>query len=79
MSRGDDDAADSALGQALELAKAQGARILELRAATSMARARRARGELEGAKTCLAPALGQIEQGLTTRDVLAARALLDSL
>ena len=72
-------AAEKSLNEAIAVARAQGARSLELRAATSLARSRRERGKTEQAIGVLDPILRSIEGGSDTRDVLTARALLRSL
>jgi tetratricopeptide (TPR) repeat protein len=65
--------------QAIHLARAQGARSFELRAATSLARLWHARGEGEAARDCLGPCLASFSEGFDTPDVRDARALLDDL
>jgi len=71
------DAGEALLAQAMETAREQRARSLELRAATSLARLWRERGEAERARKMLAPIFGAFTQGFDTPDLLAAAALLD--
>ena len=65
--------------RALDFAQAIGARSLELRAATSLARRLADRGDLVEARAALAPVLGAFTEGHATRDLRAARALLAEL
>ncbi len=65
--------------EALERARSAGALMLELRAATSFARLRRAQGRAEEGRALLAPLYAAFHEGLDTRDLRAARALLDEL
>jgi class 3 adenylate cyclase/tetratricopeptide (TPR) repeat protein len=70
------DSGERLLARALQTARAQGARSLELRAATSLARLLRERGESERARTLLAPICRSFPQELETPDLEAARSLL---
>jgi predicted ATPase len=70
---------EACFARALEIARRQGARSLELRAATSLARLwgeDRRRGE---ARDLLAPVYGWFGEGFDTPDLRDARALLDEL
>jgi len=69
--------ADAAFTRALSVAKMQGARSLELRAATSMAQALHERGESKEASKLLGALLDQFAQGHDTRDLRRARTLRD--
>ncbi len=69
----------SALGPALEIARGQSARSQELRAATSLARLWRERGERRRAHDLLAPIYGWFTEGFDTLDLQDAKALLDEL
>lgn len=73
------DAAETCFGRAIGIARARGARALELRAATSLARLRRDRGQAGAARALLAPLLDGFRGGGETRDLVAAAALLRDL
>jgi hypothetical protein len=62
--------------QAIDVARTQEARLLELRAATDLARLWRDNGSPNDPRALLEPILAAIEGGEATRDVRAARALL---
>jgi predicted ATPase len=62
--------------KAIEIAHEQEARMLELRAATDLARLWRQAGARSDPHALLEPILAVIEGGETTRDVRNARALL---
>jgi predicted ATPase len=65
--------------KALEVARAQEARSLELRAAMSLARLRRDQGRRAEARELLAPIFGWFTEGFDTADLKEAKALLDEL
>jgi predicted ATPase len=67
------------LGQSLEIASRQEAKTFELRAATSLARLWQRQGKLDAARTLLAPLCNWFTEGLDTRDLKDAKALLDEL
>jgi tetratricopeptide (TPR) repeat protein len=67
------------LQQAIEVAREQGARSLELRAATSLSRRWRYQGQHHKARDLLAPIYGWFTEGFDTPDLKDARALLDEL
>jgi predicted ATPase len=67
------------LGKAVEVARGQGARYWELRAATSLARFWAERGERARAFDLLAPVYGWFTEGFDTLDLREARVLLDAL
>jgi class 3 adenylate cyclase/tetratricopeptide (TPR) repeat protein len=73
------DEATARYHQALAIAREQGARSFELRAATSLARLRRDQGQRAEARALLAPVYATFTEGFTTRDLLDAKALLDEL
>ncbi len=68
--------AEACFLKAIEIARSQEARMLELRAATDLARLRRDTGSNDDPRALLEPILARIEGGETTRDVRNARALL---
>ncbi len=65
--------------QALELARQQGAKMLELRSATSLARGWQARGSRQAAQDLLAPIYAWFTEGFATPDLQAAQRLLTAL
>jgi predicted ATPase len=67
------------LERAIELAREQKARWLELRAATSLSRVLQARKMTARALELLAPVHASIVEGLDTREMKDAAALLDEL
>jgi predicted ATPase len=71
--------AEAALQQALMIARAQQARMWELRAATSLARLRRDQGRHAEARDLLAPVYAWFTEGFDTPDLKEAKALLDKL
>ena len=70
--------AEAAFLRAREIASAQGALALELRAATSLARLCRDAGQMAAAREIVAPVLARFDEGHATGDLVAARALLDA-
>lgn len=72
-------AAEDHLGQALTLARQQGARSWELRVATSLAGLLRDQGRSAEAKALLQPVYNWFTEGLDTADLKMARALLDAV
>ncbi|MCE9658362.1 MAG: AAA family ATPase [Burkholderiales bacterium] len=73
------EAAERSFRAALELARCQGSRALELRAATSLARLWADHGNDAGALGLLQPVFAAFGEGLQTADLLAASALLGRL
>jgi class 3 adenylate cyclase/tetratricopeptide (TPR) repeat protein len=71
--------ADAAFKHANEIATAQGAKTLELRASVAQARVCAAKGEGQKAFDMLSPIYGWFTEGLETPDLLEARALLGEL
>jgi tetratricopeptide (TPR) repeat protein len=76
---GDDAAARSFFVRAIEVAQAQSAKSLELRAATSLARLHVRGGDPRRARAVLAPALAGFSEGFDTADLREARGILDAL
>jgi tetratricopeptide (TPR) repeat protein len=76
---GDGAAAEQNYHLALSIARPQGARIFELRAATSLARLWRDQGKQAEAHDLLAPIYSWFSEGLDTLVLKEANALLDQL
>jgi predicted ATPase len=64
---------------ALEIARRQGAKVLELRAALSLSRLRQQQGKKEEAHQLLSELYGWFTEGLETKDLQEAKALLEEL
>jgi tetratricopeptide (TPR) repeat protein len=79
LAKGDMAAAENSYGRAIEVAVQQEAKLLELRAATSLARLWADQGERQRALDVLAPVHGWFSQGFDAADVATARLLLDEL
>ena len=71
--------AQSCFETALDIARQQEAKSLELRAATSLARLWKARGGTDRARDLLASTYGWFSEGFATRDLKHAKALLNEL
>ena len=71
--------AECPLRTAVEIAEAQGAFLLKLRAATSLARLWCEQGKRQEARDLLAPVYGWFTEGFDTIDLKEASALLDEL
>ena len=65
--------------EALTLARRQGAKLWELRAATSLGRLWQAQGKTDGARQLVAATYDWFTEGFDTPDVVAAKQLLDTL
>ena len=65
--------------RALAIAREQGSRSFELRAATSLARLWRDQGRRAEARELLAPVYGWFTEGFDTPDLIDAKSLLDEL
>ncbi len=76
---GDPAGAEVCFRQAMEVAGDQEARMLELRAAVSLARLWRSQGKGQAARQMLAEVYDRFEEGFETHDLEAARAMLRSL
>jgi class 3 adenylate cyclase/tetratricopeptide (TPR) repeat protein len=70
---------EQCFSRALNIAEKQGARLLELRAAMSLARLWRDQGKASEARGLLAPVYGWFTEGFDTRDLKEANSLLDAL
>jgi predicted ATPase/class 3 adenylate cyclase len=71
--------AEGSYRHALEIARGQNARLLELRAASSLARLLCDQGKHGKARDLLAPVYGWFTEGFDTLDLKQAKALLDEL
>jgi hypothetical protein len=76
---GDARAAEATFRKALGIAREQGARIFELRAATGLGRLLVEQGRGAEARPALAAAYEAFREGFETRDLIEARELLDGL
>jgi predicted ATPase len=72
-------AAETCFQQALDIARQQEAKALELRAAMSLSQLWQAQGKHEAARTLLAGVYDWFTEGFDTADLQAARGLLDAL
>jgi predicted ATPase len=77
--RGDPQGVEACFRRAIEVAGQQEARMLELRAATSLARLWLSQGKRQAARKVLADVYDRFEEGFETHDLEAARAVLRSL
>jgi len=77
--RSDNGDAEACFRRALEVARGQGARWLELRAAVCLARLWQAQGRRDQARELLAAVYGWFTEGFDTVDLVEARALLANL
>ena len=73
------EAAQACFQQAVTMAREQGARSFELRAAMSLARLWRSQGKVQQARELLAPVYGWFTEGFDTRDLKEVKALLEEL
>jgi TOMM system kinase/cyclase fusion protein len=79
QARRSDDEAETCLHQALDLARHQQAKSLELRAAKNLTRLWLQQGKQAEARALLAPIYGWFTEGFDTADLQEARTLLDAL
>jgi predicted ATPase len=70
--------AEACFQQALDVARCQEAKSLELRAAMSLARLWQQQGKRAEARELLAPIYGWFTEGFDTADLQEAKALLDT-
>jgi predicted ATPase/class 3 adenylate cyclase len=75
----DERAAEDCFHRALDVARRQQAKSLELRAAMSLSRLWQRQGKRDDARELLAPLYGWFTEGFDTADLQEARALLDEL
>jgi predicted ATPase/DNA-binding SARP family transcriptional activator len=75
----DNDAIEAALARALEIARGQQAKSLELRAAMSLARVWQTHGQTDEARRLLASVYGWFTEGFDTPDLRRVRSLLARL
>jgi len=73
------EAAETSYRKALEVARVQEAKSFELRASTNLALLWKSQGKRREAYALLAPVYNWFTEGLDTRDLKAAKALLDEL
>jgi predicted ATPase len=71
--------AEGGFKQAIEIARVQGAKLLELRAAVSLARLWQDQGNRGEACNLLAPVLEWFTEGFDTADLNDAKSLIESL
>jgi predicted ATPase len=79
VARGQHDESEACFRRAIEVSSGQSARLLELRAATSLARLWSDRGRNAEARDLLAPIYGWFTEGFGTPDLEEAKVLLDAL
>jgi class 3 adenylate cyclase/predicted ATPase len=71
--------AEALCGQSLEVARRQEAKSFELRAATVLARRWQCQGKRDAARALLTPLYAWFSEGFDTRDLRAAKQLIDEL
>jgi predicted ATPase len=71
--------AEACFQQALDIARRQQAKSLELRAAMSLSRLWQQQGQRDEARALLAPIYGWFTEGFDTADLQGAKALLEAL
>jgi predicted ATPase len=71
--------AEASLHRGIRVAQSQGAKYLELRAATTIARLWQSRGKLRNARDLLAPVYDWFTEGFETADLKETKALLEQL
>jgi len=79
LKRAEPNQAEASLREAIRVASSQHAKLLELRATTSLARLWRSQGKPQQASELLAPVYGWFTEGFDTRDLKEAKALLNEL
>ena len=76
---GDHPAAEQLFRNAISVARTQGAKSWELKAATTLAHLLAATGRRADARDALAPVYAWFTEGFSTRDLIAAKSLLETL
>jgi predicted ATPase len=76
---GDPASAEACFGRAIEIARSQEARLWELRASLSLARLWRDQDRPAEARALLAPICAWFSEGLELRELVDAKALLESM
>jgi predicted ATPase len=71
--------AETCFRHAIDIARQQGAKSLELRAATSLSRLLQKQGKIEEARQLLTEIYGWFTEGFDTADLQEAKALLEAL
>jgi len=79
LMRGDENGAENSFIKAIDIAQNQQARSWELRATTYLARLWQKQGKIETARQILAPVYEWFTEGFDTKDLMAARELLEDL
>jgi predicted ATPase len=79
LRQGHTEVAEELYRKALSIAREQGAKLWELRAAANLARLRLDQGRPAEARDLLAPVYGWFTEGFDTPDLREAKALLDEL
>jgi ATP/maltotriose-dependent transcriptional regulator MalT len=79
LTQNDVTGAETSLHKALEVARRRQAKSWQLRAATRLARLRKARGETDEARLMLAEVYVRFTEGFDTPDLQRARVLLETL
>jgi predicted ATPase len=79
LKRNEPNQAEASFREAINVASIQHAKLLELRAAMSLARLWRDQGKVQQARELLAPVYGWFTEGFDTLDLKEAKALLDEL
>jgi predicted ATPase len=79
LHQGNHEGAAQSFGEAIELARRQGAKSWELRATTSLARVLRKQGRRDEARVMLTEIYNWFTEGFDTSDLKEAKALLEDL
>ena len=79
LKRNEPNQAEASFREAINVASVQRAKLLELRAAMSLARLWRDQSKVQQAQELLAPVYGWFTEGFDTRDLKDAKALLEEL